>query len=84
MKKSGISKRKVTNRFGIKAIKKYHNYYLMLLPGLVFVIMFLYLPIFYNFIAFKNYKIFMGPLEAPGMVLIILSNCLIHLILSEY
>ncbi len=65
MKKSGISKRKVTNRFGIKAIKKYHNYYLMLLPGLVFVIMFLYLPIFYNFIAFKNYKIFMGPFGSP-------------------
>lgn len=65
MKKPGIAKGKDRNRFGIKAIKKYHNYYLMLLPGLVFVILFLYLPIFYNFIAFKNYKIFMGPFGSP-------------------
>lgn len=48
-----------------KAIKKYHNYYLMLIPGIIFIIMFLYLPIFFNFIAFKDYKIFMGPFKSP-------------------
>ena len=37
----------------------------MLLPGLIFVILFLYLPILYNFIAFKDYKIFMGPFGSP-------------------
>lgn len=47
------------------AVRKYRNYYLMLLPGLVFVILFLYLPIFYNFIAFKDYRIFMGPFGSP-------------------
>lgn len=48
-----------------RAIYKYHNYYLMLLPGLIFVVMFLYLPIFYNFIAFKEYQIFRGPFGSP-------------------
>ena len=48
-----------------KAVKKYHNYYLMLIPGIIFIIMFLYLPIFFNFIAFKDYKIFMGPFGSP-------------------
>lgn len=47
------------------AIRKYHNYYLMLLPGLIFVILFLYLPILYNFICFKDYKIFLGPFGSP-------------------
>ncbi len=49
----------------VRAARKYHNYYLMLLPGLIFVILFLYLPILYNFIAFKDYKIFLGPFESP-------------------
>ncbi len=48
-----------------KAVKKYHNYYLMLIPGIIFIIMFLYLPIFFNFIAFKDYIIFMGPFGSP-------------------
>lgn len=37
----------------------------MLIPGIIFIIMFLYLPIFFNFIAFKDYKIFMGPFGSP-------------------
>jgi putative aldouronate transport system permease protein len=49
----------------IQAIKKYKSYYLMLIPGLVFVTIFLYLPIMGNFIAFKNYKIFLGPFGSP-------------------
>lgn len=49
----------------LRQLKKHRSYYLMLLPGLVFVIMFLYLPIAFNFIAFKDYKIFLGPFESP-------------------
>ena len=56
-KKKGIKQKSMS-----KQILKYRNYYIMLLPGLIFVILFLYLPIFYNFIAFKDYKIFLGSL----------------------
>lgn len=49
----------------LKTVIKYKNYYLMLLPGLIFVIIFLYLPMVFNFIAFKDYKIFLGPFESP-------------------
>ena len=59
-KKKGIKQKSMS-----KQILKYRNYYIMLLPGLIFVILFLYLPIFYNFIAFKDYKIFLGPLGSP-------------------
>ncbi len=44
---------------------KYRSFYIMLIPGLIIVGIFLYLPIFGNFIAFKDYKIFMGPFESP-------------------
>lgn len=47
------------------AIKRYRNYYIMLIPGLVFIIVFLYLPMAGNFIAFKDYKIFLGPFGSP-------------------
>ena len=58
--------KELKTRHGIGyVLRKYHNYYLMLLPGLIFVILFLYLPILYNFIAFKDYKIFMGPFGSP-------------------
>lgn len=59
-KKKGIKQKSMS-----KQILKYRNYYIMLLSGLIFVILFLYLPIFYNFIAFKDYKIFLGPLGSP-------------------
>ena len=66
-KESGVVKKKkgIKQKSMSKQILKYRNYYIMLLPGLIFVILFLYLPIFYNFIAFKDYKIFLGPLGSP-------------------
>ena len=64
--KKGMYKKGRTNKISLKrAVCKYHNYYLMLLPGLIFVVMFLYIPIFYNFIAFKDYQIFNGPFGSP-------------------
>lgn len=49
----------------VQKLIKYRSFYLMLLPGLVAVILFAYLPIAGNFIAFKDYKIFMGPFDSP-------------------
>ena len=64
-KKMSVAENRLKNITVYKALRKYKNYYLMLLPGLVFIIIFLYLPIAFNFIAFKDYKIFLGPLESP-------------------
>lgn len=47
------------------ALRKYHSYYIMLLPGLIAILIFAYIPIIGNFIAFKEYKIFLGPFESP-------------------
>ena len=44
---------------------KYKYLYLMLVPGLVYVILFKYLPIAGNIIAFKDYKIFKGIWGSP-------------------
>lgn len=49
----------------MQTIIKYKSYYLMIAPGLIFVIIFCYLPIAGNFIAFKDYKIFLGPFGSP-------------------
>ncbi|MBS7174718.1 sn-glycerol-3-phosphate transport system permease protein ugpA [uncultured Ruminococcus sp.] len=49
----------------LRSMAKHRNYYIMLIPGLLAVTIFLYLPILGNFIAFKDYKIFMGPFESP-------------------
>lgn len=49
----------------LKSVKKYRHYYFMLIPGILFAIFFLYIPIFFNFIAFKDYKIFLGPFGSP-------------------
>lgn len=56
-KKTGIKLR--------KSLWKYRSYYIMLIPGLIAVILFAYIPIAGNFIAFKDYKIFMGPFKSP-------------------
>ncbi len=64
-KKRSAAENRLQNRKAYTVLKKYKNYYLMLLPGLIFVIIFLYLPIVFNFIAFKDYKIFLGPVESP-------------------
>lgn len=48
-----------------RTLAKYRNFYIMLIPGFLCVAIFLYLPILGNFIAFKDYKIFLGPFESP-------------------
>ena len=49
----------------LRAFRKYHSYYIMLLPGFIAILLFAYIPIIGNFIAFKDYKIFLGPFESP-------------------
>ena len=44
---------------------KYKYFYLMLIPGLVYIIMFRYMPIIGSHIAFKDYKIFKGIWGSP-------------------
>ena len=56
---------KITRRKSQKSLAKYRSYYLMLIPGLIAIILFSYIPIAGNFIAFKDYKIFLGPFESP-------------------
>lgn len=46
-------------------LRKYKSFYFMLVPGFVAILLFAYIPIFGNFIAFKDYKIFLGPFESP-------------------
>lgn len=47
------------------ALYKYRCLYLMLIPGLTYVVLFKYLPIAGNVIAFKDYKIFKGIWGSP-------------------
>lgn len=44
---------------------KYKNFYFMLIPGLVYILIFHYGPMFGLVISFKNYKIFQGVLGSP-------------------
>lgn len=44
----------------IDAVKKYKMYYLLLLPGLLYLIIFHYIPMFGIIISFKEYQPFMG------------------------
>ena len=41
-------------------LKKYHQFYLMLIPVVAFYIVFKYLPMYGIVIAFKDYSIFRG------------------------
>lgn len=41
-------------------------FYLMLLPGIIYFIIFHYVPMYGVQIAFRNYKMKLGFLEAPG------------------
>lgn len=48
-----------------RRIYKYRWLYLMLLPGIIYILMFKYTAILNNVIAFKNYKIFKGIWGSP-------------------
>lgn len=50
--------------------------YAMLLPGLIYIIIFKYLPMYGVTIAFKNYSIFKGFEDSPWCGMDNLSSCL--------
>lgn len=45
----------------LTTLRKYRLYYLLALPGLLYFLIFHYLPIYGVIIAFKNYKVALGP-----------------------
>jgi len=49
----------------LRYLIKYKAFYLMLIPGLIYVVMFRYMPIMGAHIAFKDYKIFKGMWGSP-------------------
>lgn len=48
-----------------KHLKKYWPYYVMMLPGIIYIIMFKYIPMMGSVIAFKDYSAYQGILESP-------------------
>lgn len=44
----------------INNIKKYWPYYVMILPGVLFFVVFKYIPMFGSVIAFQDYSVFKG------------------------
>lgn len=62
---NGIAKQKTTNagffsKQNVKNIKKHKWLYVLLMPGLIYFIIFRYLPMYGLIIAFKNYVPFLG------------------------
>lgn len=49
----------------IHNIKKYWPYYVMVLPGVIFFLMFKYVPMLGSIIAFEDYSVFKGILGSP-------------------
>lgn len=45
--------------------KKYWPYYVMLLPGIIYIVMFKYIPMMGSVIAFKDYSAYQGILDSP-------------------
>jgi len=55
----------VKNRSAISYLKKNYEYYLFLVPGLIFIILFDLMPMYNISIAFKNFKIGLGLNNSP-------------------
>lgn len=45
--------------------KKYWSYYVMMLPGIIYIVMFKYIPMMGSVIAFKDYSAYQGILASP-------------------
>ena len=62
---SGVNCSKSTSRKKLwKSMKEHKMLYLMMLPGLLYFVLFRYLPMFGLVIAFKDYDIFRGIWES--------------------
>lgn len=72
MKKPSIGKPKARSSSGVlgsgrmlKQVRKNRDYYLMLLPAVLYVLLFRYAPLYGLQIAFKNYKMTLGVAGSP-------------------
>ncbi|QNK57368.1 sugar ABC transporter permease [Paenibacillus sp. PAMC21692] len=63
--KKAISNERIKKRGGARNIRKYWPLYVMVLPGVVFLIMFRYIPLAGIVIAFQDYMIFKGIMDSP-------------------
>lgn len=59
-KKKGAKPRSPREHF-----KRYWPYYVMMLPGIIYIVMFKYIPMMGSVIAFKDYSAYQGILESP-------------------
>ena len=62
VKKQGVGAKHTGPR---SHLKKYWPYYVMLLPGVIYIVMFKYIPMMGSVIAFKDYSAYQGILDSP-------------------
>lgn len=62
---SKMSKIQTGSKFKMKIFLKYKYFYIMLIPGLIYTILFHYTPMFGLLLGFKDFKIFMGVFDSP-------------------
>ncbi|MBO0992138.1 ABC transporter permease [Bacillus sp. SD088] len=62
--KKELNLRRRKNRY-VENIKKHWMLYIMILPGIIYYIIFKYIPLFGSVIAFQDYQIFKGILGSP-------------------
>lgn len=62
VKKQGVGAKHTGPR---SHLKKYWSYYVMLLPGVIYIVMFKYIPMMGSVIAFKDYSAYQGILDSP-------------------
>ena len=62
VKKQGVGAKHIGPR---SHLKKYWPYYVMLLPGVIYIVMFKYIPMMGSVIAFKDYSAYQGILDSP-------------------
>lgn len=59
-------KKVIAKSFGARShFKKYWPYYVMMLPGIIYIIMFKYVPMMGSVIAFKDYSVYQGIFGSP-------------------
>jgi putative aldouronate transport system permease protein len=53
------------NKSGLSLVKKHYDLYLLLIPGLVFIVLIRYMPMYGLVTAFQDYNIYRGIMESP-------------------